>query len=435
MRAYQFIFEYRRDKTGQAVGDKLLSVLQKTSPAYLPDSLTGANTLLSMAAFPKKYPPKKIILDILGQNVTLDPTNPDELNQLIAALKSKIIDATLQEIEAHDPTRNKQYTQWLARMWSNGGVKLEDLNRLNYIGQYHQAKEKNLVPTDRGDINRFKTYGDFEEWFHTSGISEKLKDSETEKKMDQGSAKKVYEDGDVTVIIPEDEAAACRYGRGTRWCTAATQGNNLFSKYSKEGNLYILLPKKQKHPGEKYQLHFETAQFMDENDDQVDIRTLLTVRFPKLYSFFEKQIPDYFNGKIIWASDETLSKFSKLCGKAITKIGSNFYNSIDDKGYDTESFKQIIKELKYVSPENLMSTVKSMEDMTGEHPIESWSFEILPAVYETIIRNEYPDDADTDFSTYVSSALTVSNKSPEDDIEPVGTVDGWTVGIRPVEPW
>ena len=50
--------------------------------------------------------------------------------------------------------------------------------------------------------------------------------------------------------------AACYYGQGTRWCTAATRGKNYFSEYHNESPLLIILPKEPQYPGEKYQLHF-----------------------------------------------------------------------------------------------------------------------------------------------------------------------------------
>ena len=67
------------------------------------------------------------------------------------------------------------------------------------------------------------------------------------------------------IIVPHTEEASCYYGKGTQWCTAANNGNNMFEYYNDNGNLYINI---NKLTHEKYQFHFETDSFMDETDSQ-----------------------------------------------------------------------------------------------------------------------------------------------------------------------
>jgi hypothetical protein len=131
----------------------------------------------------------------------------------------------------------------------------------------------------------------------------------------RGQSKTLLDNDVARVIVPEDEEAACYYGQGTRWCTAATRGNNMFNHYNNTGKMYIILPKKPKHDGEKYQLHFYSEQFMNEDDEPVDLQWLLVKRFPELLEPFKKiepQIADY----VAFTDDETLLALWKLVGQA-----------------------------------------------------------------------------------------------------------------------
>lgn len=71
----------------------------------------------------------------------------------------------------------------------------------------------------------------------------------------------LIDNGDFRVLIPKTEEAAKFWGRGTRWCTAATN-DNMFAHYTKDGPLVVfLLP-----GGEKFQFHGPSSQFMDAAD-------------------------------------------------------------------------------------------------------------------------------------------------------------------------
>ena len=98
----------------------------------------------------------------------------------------------------------------------------------------------------------------------------------------KGDYETVYENAQVTIVKLNNEKAACFFGRGTTWCTAATRSKNYFNHYTKEkgggGPLFAFLPKKPEYPTEKYQLWYSTIdnpeqydiQFNDDADDPVD---------------------------------------------------------------------------------------------------------------------------------------------------------------------
>ena len=287
MRAREFLLEYNRQITANQIGNRLLTAFAQDRGA-LPAGL-GIFTWTKLR--------------------TLANATPEQINAVITPERqAEIIDAILTAIEEKDPTPNKAYTPWLARMYAKGGLKMEDMNRRNLLGIYDIGKRRRMIKSEHNDINRFKTYKDFEDTMINQYDLDEIEGVDKKKEEEKGTASKVYEDGNVLVVVPHDEAAACRYGRGTRWCTAATQGDNYFNYYNKQGKMYILIPKQPQHEGEKYQLHFPSGQFMDENDDGVNLYTLLTERFPELKEFFMKNEPE-IKDMIIMCPDEELQKY------------------------------------------------------------------------------------------------------------------------------
>ena len=167
----------------------------------------------------------------------------------------EIAGAILGMLEDADPTPNKQYTPWLAKMYVNGGgiYPIEDIKStaIQFLTKFHKLKSRNKIPSPRNDIMRYDDLGDF------YSVVDEYPDPDEKPLTDKGEAKEVYSDANVRVIEPEDQAAACYYGQGTRWCTAATKGENYFDQYANAAPLFIVIPKKPAYPGEKYQLWFD----------------------------------------------------------------------------------------------------------------------------------------------------------------------------------
>ena len=97
MRASEFLVEYNRQVTAKQVGDRILDALHKDRSADL-------SNILHDVAF-ASYSAKK--------GDTPQPS-PEQ--------KQKWIDTVLAAIEAKDPTPNKVYTPWLAKMYVKGGL-------------------------------------------------------------------------------------------------------------------------------------------------------------------------------------------------------------------------------------------------------------------------------------------------------------------------
>lgn len=241
MRAHQFILlEYDRSKTAQNFGKRILSIARRDST--IPQGFRDA-----------------------------DVTDTDLLNMVMTTL------------EESDPTKNKEYSQALAKLYANGGIRFEDLGSTvaEYLTKFHKLKQKKQLPSPRNDFMRYTDIGDF------YGVVDEYPDPTGKEQQDKGQSQDYYNDEDIRVIVPGDQTAACYYGQGTRWCTAGRTGN-MFNHYNTQGPLFIVLPKQPAYPGEKYQLHFETAQYMDERDEPVDLKDVVS-RHPSLRQALAKQ--------------------------------------------------------------------------------------------------------------------------------------------------
>ncbi len=198
-----------------------------------------------------------------------------------------IVSAILEILERGDPTRNKEYSQAIAKMYANGLSKAEDVvsTLADYLAKFDKLKRRKKIQPPRNDFNRYRSLEDFMD------VVDEYPDEEAESKPEEKkNATELYRDDKLIVTIPQDVEAACYYGQGTRWCTAG-KNNNMFDYYTK-GNrpLYVIIPRQQAYPGEKYQFHFETKQFMNEQDRQIgdDGIAKLVKRFPQLPKILQK---------------------------------------------------------------------------------------------------------------------------------------------------
>jgi len=255
MRYREFLFEYNRDITKKNFGEKLLMALKKERPK-------DANF-----------------------NLLDDPAG-----------RQQLIDDFIKQLEDADPTPNKEYVQWMARKYTDPRnlVKFEDyIGQLpEYLAKFHKLKQRRMIENPRNDINRYDNVPDF------MNVIDEYPDPVKPEDRDKGQAKVFYEDNDLRIIVPQDKAAACYYGQGTRWCTASTVGINQFERYNRFGPLYIVIPKNPTYNGQKYQFSFPYGQFMDERDRSIDneIGRELAQKYPQLYEIFNSQIAKHHTG-------------------------------------------------------------------------------------------------------------------------------------------
>jgi len=244
------------------------------------------------------------------------------------------VDAVLQKAEAADPTPNKKYVLWIVRQFVKNGLKYEDINEFlqQDIEQFHQLPKQRKQQLDiETDINKYK-------WQDIRSIADKLKsvdvDSESDAKLDYENIDdmKVLYVGDMgQLVIPETREASCEIGSGTRWCTAATQSDNMFDEYSGDGPLYVWIPSRkmpEKSKSNKFQFHFPSVQFMNENDDEIDPELINYFRtkhpvLKKLFAKGEKEIAQDPRIALDYAQDVIGGRWPE----AEETIAQNFYDA------------------------------------------------------------------------------------------------------------
>jgi len=317
MRARQFILEYNQQATIQRFGDKLLqTVLKDPSPEI--------SAIHHMLQYRKEF-----------KDFNLSPNT-----------KTNILISVMQAIEGADPTKNKEYTVFLAKMYAGGGwgSKIEDLESKikPALEKFHLLKLKRKIPAPRNDIMRYADLADF------VAVVDEYPDPEEKKQADKGTSKTVFENDQVRIVVPEDQTAACYYGQGTRWCTAAQTSSNYFGHYNKQGPLYILLPKQPRHDGEKYQLHFESEQFMDENDYNVEnIVNLLEHRFGNLIPWFQEHAPA-IREWVVFAADDYLKEPLMKIGEIVME---HVWEMVSDWEINDDYWYEHLRKEGYVYPE------------------------------------------------------------------------------------
>jgi len=316
MRARDFLREYSREKTATVFGKKLLAALVNDRSV---DSRIGM---------------LKDILKIPDPN-----TNTEVLNRVMAMLESA------------DPTANKEYVQWLAKVYANEGVMMEDLvsKTTEWLQKYDLYKKKKFFKDRDSKLANIMNLAWKDLWEISIRADFQMRIQQAEEKaMPKGDAEQVFENDKVRIIIPKDQAAACYYGQGTTWCTASTQSTNYFNSYSKDGPLYILLPKQPQYEGEKYQLHFPSGQFMDEQDRNVDdVIELLDMRFGNLVDFFREREPQ-INDWLVFTPDEILEP---LIAKIKTAVNDHVHEKVNEWEVEDDYWWEYLRKQGYVYPE------------------------------------------------------------------------------------
>jgi hypothetical protein len=245
-----------------------------------------------------------------------------------------------------DPT-GKKYVRWIVDSYVNGGIKRDEdlLSRVKpALENYEYLKTRNILVSSgqqweqETNIDNFcGIVGCTKKGFEKPGLEDlidKYKDQlEVEEVETSNTAVQVYNGDTLRIIQPTTEADACYYGQSTRWCTAA-KNDNMFNEYNKSGPLYIIIPKQPSYKDEKYQLSFETEQYMDEKDEPVKLEDLVA-KYPEitigLFEYFTVNY-DLDNAKLAFYNAR----------RAVKQENLYIFNQIAQK-YPFLDFKKILK--------------------------------------------------------------------------------------------
>ena len=172
--------------------------------------------------------------------------------------------AQIPDIIAADPTKGK-YSEWLIKQWKDGTARFpEDTEKLTKnLELFHQKKSK----LQEKDISRYTPASLAKALDQEFGLtaSERKSARKGELQLPPG-AEVVVNKGNMTVVkitTPEASSILCS---GTEWCVA---NEGTAYEYLEDGPLYLIYVDNKR----KYLAHFESGQFMNVYDQEVDNNT------------------------------------------------------------------------------------------------------------------------------------------------------------------
>lgn len=279
-----------------------------------------------------------------------------ELLQLIAAdPTTRLNDVNLgdEKISKEDMAKVKvgEYTPWLIKNYLRPKTELqygeygydrevaqmkdrfmEDLYKVtDDLKKFHRFKNKLAV--ELRDINKlsvdelYDAVKDFDLTMATTTKAER-KSLPVHPGAEPGFEGETWKVVKITDKGDKGREAACFYGgnqQETRWCTSAP-GLSWFDRYMKDGPLYVIYNPNDTRispttglPVERYQFHFQTNQFMDKDDRQVNLIEFLNGPMEELKQYFK---PEFAKGLTVGGEKLEIDGFNQgAVGKFIGLYG------------------------------------------------------------------------------------------------------------------
>jgi len=208
---------------------------------------------------------------------------------------------------------------------------------------YHYVKKLGKFD-DEKDIGKIKSFVELDDIVIKYDIDEDQIDK-TKAERVRDDVDVVYEDETWVVYIPKTEEASCHYGTNTSWCTAARGGNNYYDYYTKKdssggyqsdnkGPLYMIMHKEdmqndvKRGPARHVQFHFESNQYKDSNDREIELGKFLN-ESPALKEFFRTMFKKFLkttSSDVVSVNypNDTTSKYIAIYGF------EDFFTSLPD---------------------------------------------------------------------------------------------------------
>jgi hypothetical protein len=184
-----------------------------------------------------------------------------------------------------------------------------NFNVMQNLERYFQWK-RFIEPAEMRDINRVpgfielgKLIKDAEPRFKEWQAQQAYADAE------QGT-EVIYEDEKWKIFIPHNRGAACELGKNTSWCTAAPgTDQDYYAHYHKEDDPLFVVWQKARTKWErdilkdnpklgeaynKFQFHYGSGQFMDNNDDPISLKSEGATLFKEIHKILMNTVGDRF---------------------------------------------------------------------------------------------------------------------------------------------
>ena len=217
----------------------------------------------------------------------------DPVEVLHYKFQNKVPGDIIDKVISIDPTKKKSYSQWLLSKWDNEQRTIIDGLKSGRIEKLFQHMKEHK------DV-QLQAYDTIEEPLEAFAAEEDTvltkSDKPTTILMNRGWKEEVdsrlandfdvvFNDDDWLIAVPNTYEADCKLGENMNWCTAGGRsdfngGRSYYDHYlnSSGGKYYVNfdLSKGESrlgkdYPYTRYQFHFETKQFMDKDDESVEL--------------------------------------------------------------------------------------------------------------------------------------------------------------------
>lgn len=248
------------------------------------------------------------------------------------------------------PNEMGKFGKWILNLYRNGKLKVGDTPELDYALSYF-VKFYNKI--EKKDINQYHSVDELYQVIKpfTEDPNQATSKTDANRKTKEEGAEKFYEDDIWLVIIPKTEEASCLYGKGTKWCTAATEGGNKFNEYNQSGNLYININKK---TGKKYQFFFgekqgsnKTPEYNDEENNPLKMPIAKTIgmseQLVQLYCKYTNSIYTYFVFETSYYNTHNITA-RNINNSSYTNLYTILFSDKNDKPqHIKENFSQLVR--------------------------------------------------------------------------------------------
>lgn len=255
---------------------------------------------------------------------------------------TNVIDAII-EI---DPTKKKSYSQWLLSKWDNEkDTILHNLKNGRIAKLFQHYKTHNDIqikdcPSVEEGLRAFVPEEDTV-LVKSSAPTTTLMNNGWVEEVDSRLANDfdiVFNEDNWVIAVPHTYEADCKLGENMYWCTAGgrsdfRRGRDYYDEYlSRDGGRYYVnfdmsmgesrLGKD--YPFTRYQFHFESRQFMDKNDDPVQLDEIgipeSAIRF---YESEGYDTSDFENEELRW------QRYDEQRGHSYYQLNDDLYLNIE----------------------------------------------------------------------------------------------------------
>lgn len=313
------------------------------------------------------------------QEIKSDPLAARRWQEKGFTIRNAMAPAIIRFIISKDPDQKKSFSTWMTTMFSRGDFNLEDMPRVvDGLTTYIEAKKNRMIPRDH-DLGRVKTLPDFYALvapFRQEREGQNLGVAYEHAMLAQST---VVFDGTLgnhqyLILIPDTEAASQYWGRNTEWCTA--WGSDIgrhptktcqFVYYQRRGPLYIV---NDLSTGDQWQFHFQTHQFMDVNDRQIDVDAFYRSK-PEVAAFFEDR--DRQNHKVIATINDMAVTDDGHMVQVRTGFGLKAQNPAFSVQYATAKSPRMIQDVTWQhhfngSPDDIIAVLNTAR-LRGNHSV------------------------------------------------------------------